>query len=142
MKKIGNFLSIIALIASVNGFAQVKKVVSATQATLTSKDSALCKQWKLVSTEAFGVENPATEAQKNDAITFTFDRNVFFTKDGKADTGTWTLDKSKTYIALTFPETKQSIRFKLMEVDDQRLRYEYQDEHLIRTIYNYGAVKK
>ena len=142
MKKIILALSTIALVASMNSYAQVAKATSTTQATFTSKDSALCKPWKFASTEAFGVENPPTENQKSDMTTFTGDGTIFLIKDGKSQTGTWALDKGRTYINLTFPDTKQQMKFKLMKVDDKHLKYEYQDEHLIRTVYNFEAVKK
>jgi hypothetical protein len=143
MKKIISLFSIVAMIITINSYAQkVSKPSTNESPAFTSKDSALCRPWKLVTIEEFGVANPPGELQKNDGITFMKDGTVFFTQNGKAKTGTWTLDKGRTWININFEDTKEQMKFKLMKVDDRQLSYEYQDPHLIRTIFNYDPVKK
>lgn len=131
-----------AMIVSFGSYAQKVSTTATNSPSFTSKDSALCNQWKLVSIEEFGVANSPNEGQKNDAITFTADGSVFLMREGKAQTGTWTLDKARTNIILIFEQPKEQLRFKLMKVDEKQLRYEYQNPDLIRTIFTYEPVKK
>ena len=141
MKNTMTTLLIITMIISV-GKAQKVSLTSTAAPVFTSKDSALCKPWRLSSVEEFGVENPPGDKQKDDGIVFTGDGNVSFTKDGKAKTGTWSLDKARTNINLVFVEPKEQLHFKLIKVDDKSLKIEYQNPNLIRTVYNYSVVSK
>lgn len=135
-------LALILTVLSLSGYTQQKITKTPVTPVFGVKDSLLCKQWKFVSYEEFSVANAPTEQQKNDGVTFLKDRTVFLTQDGKAKTGTWLTDENKTYINITIEDPKEMIKYKLMKVDDKHLTYEYQNEHLIRTILNFEPAAK
>ncbi|MEO6884026.1 MAG: lipocalin family protein [Bacteroidia bacterium] len=109
---------------------------------LTVKEKMLCKTWTMVSSEQFGVAEQATAAEKKDGISFSENRTVTLTREGKTEQGTWKTNKNQTYIYISIDNSKDKILFKLISVSENELVYEYQDPELIRTAYTFAASKK
>lgn len=133
------------LLSAITVSAQQKKTSppAKTQAASAAKDSALCKAWKLVAVEEFSVKGAPTEQQQNDGATFTPGKVAFITLNGKQMTGTWELDKAKTYITFMEDGTGNKTRLKLVKVNDKEMVYEWQDpETLIRTLFYFEPLKK
>ena len=113
---------------------------SAPKTSFTTKDSLLCREWKMKSFERFGLEHSPEDKQKNDDIIFTRDMKMKIVRDGVAKTGTWSTDKYKTYINMVL-DGNEKLMYKLMNVNDKELIYEYQEPSLIRTVFHFEAVK-
>ena len=138
MKKLF-FISAIILVCITNGYSQT---TTAKTDDLAPKEKMLCKTWKMVSSEQFGVVAKPTEAEKNDSLTFTNDRKVTVTREGKTLQGSWKTNKIQSYIYISVDNSTEKILFKLISVNDKELVYEYQDPDLIRTTYTYQAANK
>jgi hypothetical protein len=146
------------LIISATAFAQQKPAANTTKTTTSkpttaktqtvtagaAKDSMLCKPWKLSGVEEFSVKATPTEAQKNDAATFMLETKIaFVTINGKQVTGTWELDKGKTWLTVTEDGTSQKWKYKIVKLAKDELVVEYQNpEDLIRTLYYFEPGKK
>lgn len=134
--------TIIATTISFSVFSQEKvtttKVVKQ-QAAFTKKDSMLCKSWKLVALEEFGVSNPPPIEQVKDNFEFKLDKTAVITFLGKTMNGNWYTDKAKTYIYFTDLSNNQKWMFKWFEVTQKELKIEYQNPDLIRTRMNLEA---
>lgn len=136
------FTIIIAIVISSAIFSQEK--INTTKAVkqppaFTKKDSMLCKSWKLVALEEFGVSNPPPAEQSKDNFEFKLDKTVTITFLGKTMNGNWYTDKAKTYIYFTDTSTNQKWMFKWFEVTQKELKIEYQNPDLIRTRMNLEA---
>jgi hypothetical protein len=92
------------------------------------------KEWKLVSTEEFGVEaGPAENMQKDQAM-FSEDGKVKITLYGKTTEGKWTIDNTQTWISITDDKTKEKFYLKLIQSNDpDDMILEYKDVHLVKT---------
>ncbi len=140
---IKNICSIVIAIAFSSAvFSQAK--TSAVKATkqlpaFTKKDSMLCKSWKLVALEEFGVSNPPPAEQSKDNFEFNLDKTATIIFLGKTMTGNWYTDKAKTYIYFTDLSNNQKWMFKWFEVTQKELKIEYQHPDLIRTRMNLEA---
>lgn len=134
-------LLFISFCLTIPAFAQTAKQPATTNAP-TEKDIALCQQWKLLSTEQFGVKHDLSDAQKNDAVSFMADKTLVLTMDGKNLTGTWTADKAKTFITITLNETKEQMRLKVISLDKQHFSFDHKDKSEFHTIYTYEPAKK
>jgi hypothetical protein len=109
----------------------------------STKDSALCKAWKITAVEEFALKGAPADNQKNDAATFMANKTAFVTLNGKQMTGSWELDKARNYITFTEDGGTSKLRFKLVKVDDKEMIYEWQDPSTqIRTLYYFEPLKK
>ena len=112
------------------------------KATLTAKDSMICKEWKVTGIEEFSVSNSPNEAQKNDGFSFLLDGTAFLTMEGVNKTGTWTTDKAKTVITVKVEGDTWAHRFKIIELTKTKLFVEFQSVELVRTKYICEPKKK
>lgn len=140
---------LLTLIACTVAYAQQKPAAKTgtTNTTATAgaaKDSILCKPWKLTAVEEFAVKSSPTEAQKNDAATFMLESKIaFVTLNGKQVTGTWELDKGKTWLTVTEDGTSNKWKYRIMKLAKDELVLEYQNpEDLIRTLYYFEPGKQ
>lgn len=106
--------------------------------TGASKESLLIKEWKIVSVEEFGVENPATEKQASDYARFSADKKCEIKHEGlKPRTGTWSMDKAATTLNVAFDDDGEKRVYKIYALSETNLSIEYKDKVLIKTKYNY-----
>ncbi|HVA97848.1 MAG TPA: hypothetical protein VNG53_03055 [Bacteroidia bacterium] len=138
MKKLF-LISTIILVCITNGYSQT--TTSKTN-DLAPKEKMLCKAWKMVSAEQFGVVAKPTEAEKNDGITFTDDKKLSITREGKTEQGTWKTNKIQSYIYISIDNSKENFYLKLISVTDKQLVYIYQDADLISTTYTFQVSDK
>src|SRR4051812_27109424 len=59
------------------------------------------KQWKLISTEEFGVESAPEDNMKKDEAFFSTDGKAKIKMFGKDIEGKWVIDKTNTYLTIT-----------------------------------------
>lgn len=108
---------------------------------VTSKDSMLCRAWKLASAEVFGVGKDPNEKQKNDGVTFHYDQTALLTIEGESHAGKWVTDRARTVITVTAEGSNEIVRLKIKKLEKQELIIQHQDKDLITTTYIYAPVK-
>jgi hypothetical protein len=109
------------------------------QTASDSLKSKLSKKWSLSAVEEFGVEYPPSETQKNDEIELKKDQTCTVVENGKKYTGTWSLDKSRTYIICNLNSGSIKRQYKIISVKDEEAVFEYQSPDLVRTKYKFLA---
>jgi hypothetical protein len=107
---------------------------NAQTATDTLK-AKLSKEWFIKSYEQFSVTEEPEEEKKNDKIVFNADKTCTIVENGKSYTGTWLIDKSKTYILCILSNGVVKRNYKIISVGDKESIIEYQTPDLIRTKY-------
>ena len=108
---------------------------------MNKRDTLLCVEWKLLSTETFGVVKNAGEKQKDDMASFGFDHKAKIVNDGETKTGTWSADKGKNYLTFAVDGSPQKIVFRVMRLFADSLKLEYKDSSLVKTYYVYLKAK-
>ncbi|GAB4131015.1 MAG: hypothetical protein Fur0041_00890 [Bacteroidia bacterium] len=113
---------------TLTGFAQsAQPTPSATQApALSAKAKALCKEWTLVKTEVFGVESEPKSDQKSDRLILLEGGRYRLIYNGTAEGGTWTIDKSNTWITMT-SDNGAIKKFRILQSSDKTLKIDYKD---------------
>lgn len=148
MKK--NTISILLMLLVVTfAFAQEKAPVPrpvykpkpAATPPVVLHDEALCKAWRMVNYERFSVVNLPEENQKKDGVTYVDDGTVFFTFDGVQKTGTWSNDKTRTWVNMIF-DNGEKYKFKIITLTADQFVYTYQDRELMSTKYTCEVLKK
>lgn len=104
-------------------------------------DEAFCKAWKMVNYERFSVVNLPAENEKKDGVTFVADGTVFLTIEGVAKTGTWSNDKTRTWVNMLF-DNGEKFKFKVVTLTADQFIYTYQDPELMSTKYTCEPLKK
>jgi hypothetical protein len=110
--------------------------------TLTPKAKELCKEWTLSKTENFGDQHDPTADQKNDRLVLMENGRYRLIMNGVAEGGTWTLDKSNTWITLT-TDTGVIKKFQILESSGTSMKIDYRDADDVHNILYYasGAAK-
>jgi hypothetical protein len=109
-----------------------------TATTLSPKGKALCKNWSLSMTENFGDQHKPNDTQKNDQLVLMDNGMYRLTKDGVAQTGTWTLDKSNVWLTLTNMDGT-TMKWQILESTDNSLKVDYRDSDQIHNILYYST---
>jgi len=104
-------------------------------------DEGLCKAWKMVNYERFSVVNLPTEMEMKDGVTFVSDGAVFLTLQGLQKTGSWSNDKTRTWITLLF-DNSEKYKFKINTLTPNQFVFTYQDPDLMSTKYTCEPQKK
>jgi hypothetical protein len=136
-------LSSALLIFGLTCFAQTpatKTPAAQTQAstTLSPKAKSLCKEWSLSQTENFGDVHKPSDEQKSDRLVLAESGNYRLIMNGKAEGGSWSLDKSNTWLTLTAADGTIK-KFKVLESTETSLKVDYRDADDIHNILYYTA---
>ena len=131
---------------SVHAFAQTavkpKATVTAKPKTsaapakpkLTDADIMMCdKEWHVVSIVEWAVEQKPGDKNKNDMLKLTQDGNFNLVLFGVAKSGTWT--KSGQYIYFTDASTKEKFNYKVISVEEKKLKVDYRDPDETHTLF-------
>jgi hypothetical protein len=112
---------------------------TATTATteLSPKAKALCKEWVLTQTELFGDLRSPDDIQKNDKLILMENGRYRLIYNNVAEGGTWTLDKTNTWITLTKDDGTIK-KFKVLETTDKKLKIDYRDADDIHNVLIYS----
>lgn len=106
--------------------------------TTDSLKIKLSKEWNIKGYERFGVVDEPSKDQKNDKVSFKPDNSCSITENGKNYTGTWSIDKTKTYIMCSLSGGIKR-NYKIISVKNKEAIIEYQTPDLIRTKYHMDA---
>src|ERR1041385_7778112 len=109
-----------------------------TSTELSAKAKSLCKNWTLTMTENFAQQHQPTDTQKNDQLVLMDNGMYRMTKDGNAQTGTWTLDKSNVWLTLT-RDDGTVMKLKVVESTATTLKIDYRDSDDIHNFLYYSA---
>jgi hypothetical protein len=139
MKKI---FTIALLFIGASAFAQTSTSTTTTSTqtapALTPKAKALCKTWKLTTTENFGDQHQPTDKQKNDLLLLMEGGRYRLIMDGVAEGGTWTFSKDNLWITLT-TESGSVKKLKVLESTESSLKVDYRDADDIHNILIYSG---
>lgn len=136
MKRLFAFLLPFAF--NVSAQAQTASVASNGQhSAMTSKDSMLCRTWKLVSIEEFSENTAPEDKQQNDGVKFSTDHRADVVQNGVNKKGIWNADKGKTSITVMIDDSHEKLLFKIRYISKDSLGLDFQDADLIHIKYNY-----
>jgi hypothetical protein len=99
----------------------------------------LTKKWKITAYETFGVKEDLKENQKKDFLQFNADKTYKGIENGNEVTGTWSVEKTNTYLTTTNSKNKETRSYKIYSVSDKEAVIEYKDATLIKTKYYLSA---
>ena len=105
---------------------------------LSAKAKSLCKNWTFTMSENFAQQHQPTDAQKNDQLVLMDNGMYRMTKDGAAQTGTWTLDKSNVWLTLT-RDDGTVMKLKIVESTATTLKVDFRDSDDIHNFLYYTA---
>jgi len=103
--------------------------------TTDSLKIKLSKEWNIKGYERFGVIDEPSAEQKNDKVSFKPDNSCSIRENGKNYSGTWSIDKTKTYIMCSLSGGIKR-NYKIISVKNKEAIIEYQTPDLIRTKYH------
>lgn len=93
---------------------------------LSAKAKALCKEWTLTKAEVFGVESEPKSDQKSDRLILLEGGRYRLIYNGNAEGGTWTIDKSNTWITMT-SDSGTIKKFRILQSTEKALKIDYKD---------------
>jgi|GEM_PF-1598389 hypothetical protein len=133
MKKLLPFLLILITFTSsgqTNG--QTAKVVA--KPKLSASDIMMCdKEWHAVSIIEWAVEQKPGEKNVNDMLKLSQDGTYNLILFGTAKSGTWT--KVGQYIYFVDTTTKEKFNYKVVSVEEKKLKIDYRDPDETHTIF-------
>jgi hypothetical protein len=91
------------------------------------------KQWKLISTEEFGVESAPEDNMKKDEALFSTDGKAKIRMFGKQIEGKWALDKTQTYLTITDNKNQKTLLKIYTSSNPENLTLEYKDPDYVKT---------
>jgi hypothetical protein len=91
------------------------------------------KQWKLISTEEFGVPSTPDDKMKKDEALFSADGKAKIRMFGKEIEGKWTIDKTNTYLTITDSKNQKTVLKLYPSSNPENLTLEYKDPDYVKT---------
>lgn len=108
---------------------------------LNGKDTLLCREWKFVGSEEFGVMKSPKDKQKNDESSFTFDRKLKLMLDGESKSGSYFTDRGKNILIMTIDGSAMKRNNRILSLSKDSLVLEYKDSTLVKTRFLYVPKK-
>jgi hypothetical protein len=138
MRKTITFFTILLFTGSVLS-AQTKTASKmGTRLRLSSQDSMMCnKEWHPITVEEWGVVSPVGDKNKNDVLKLTYDGKFDLILFGNSKSGTWT--KAGQYIYFTDQTTKEKFNYKVISVEEKKLKVDYRDPDETHSIFEMEA---
>lgn len=132
MKKTQLIFSVLIMLFT--GIMNAQTASKLGKAKLTAKDSMMCgKTWTVVSIEEWAVVNKPDDKTKNDMLLLNLDGTFNLILFGNKKSGTWT--KMGQYIYFTDSASAEKFNYKLLVVENNRLRFDYRDPDETHSIY-------